>query len=351
MEKILDNIYYNIDNPVCFSNLRSLYLAAKKKNKKIKFSDVIKWSQKQRSYTLHRKRRLKFPRRKTLARFLNYQHQTDLISIQNISKENQGYNYCLTNIDVLSRYAAAVPLKNKTSNEIIRGFKLIFSKYMNFPCKIQSDHGKEYLNRETQKYFKENNIIHFTTESENKASIVERFHRTLKARIYRYITYNNNYSFIDKLQNFVKAYNESYHRSIKMAPCEVTKKNEQEVWQNLYGNIPDLKEPQLKVGDKVRISHEKEVFEKSYFPVWTEEYFIIHKILNTIPKTYILRDLKDEIVKGVFYFHQIIKVNPKNEYWITILKETPKRVLVRFQGWGKKFDEWQNRSTLIKKAT
>ena len=103
-----------------------------------------------------------------------------------------------------------------------------------------------------------------------KASIVERFNRTLKSRLYQYFTAANTTQYLDILPSLVQRYNEDVHRSIGMAPNNVNVKNEAEVWQRLYGKVTKTRRRgRLKAGDKVRLSERVKTFKEGYLPQWT----------------------------------------------------------------------------------
>ena len=143
------------------------------------------------------------------------------------------------------------------------------------PNTLQTDKGTELLNRSLQKLLKEHGVHHFATHNEEtKASIVERFNRTLKTRMWRYVTKTQSVRYVDVLQAFMRSYNDIYHRSIDMAPSVVTSTNQETVWQRLYGH-ESVGTPKSRVGDRVRISKAKRHFEKGYMANWTEELFTI----------------------------------------------------------------------------
>ena len=105
------------------------------------------------------------------------------------------------------------------------------------PNTLQTDKGTEFLNRPLQKLLKKHGVHHSATHNEEtKASIVESFNRTLKTRMWRYFRKNQSVRYVDVLQAFMRSYNETYHRSIGMAPSEVTSTNQETVWQRLYGH-------------------------------------------------------------------------------------------------------------------
>ena len=122
-------------------------------------------------------------------------------------------------------------------------------------------------------------------------------------------TVNNNTVYWDKIDKLVDDYNNARHSSIKMTPVEASKKrNEKNVWSNLYGDLIYLKpgKPKFAIGDKVRISkYKRQVFDKGYTPNWTEEIFVIDKVLPTKPVTYSIVDLMGEAIKGYFYAQEL----------------------------------------------
>ncbi|XP_048583960.1 uncharacterized protein LOC125563136 [Nematostella vectensis] len=114
---------------------------------------------------------------------MDEQWQTDLCDMQALRSYNDGYNYLLTVIDVLSKYAWVVPLKDKTGKRLVEAFESIFEGGRQ-PEKLQTDDGTEFKNRIFQPFLKSKRIQHFSTRSELKASVVERFNRTLTTLVY-----------------------------------------------------------------------------------------------------------------------------------------------------------------------
>ena len=135
-------------------------------------------------------------------------------------------------------------------------------------------------------------IHHFSTSGDTKASVVERFNRTLKQRMYSYFTTNNTLNFVPVLPALVNSYNRSYHRSIKMALEQVTLANSEQVWENLYGKLKAMKRKvgTLKVGDRVRLNKKFRPFKKSYLLGWTEEVFVVRKVNKGTVPTYKLEE-------------------------------------------------------------
>ena len=123
--------------------------------------------------------------------------------------------------------------------------------------------------------------------------------------MWKMFTVNNNTVYWDKIDKLVNDYNNARHSSIKMTPVEASKKkNENKVRNNLYGDLIYLKpgKPKFAIGDRVRISkYKRQVFDKGYTPNWTEEIFVIDKVLPTKPVTYSIVDLMGEAIEGSFY--------------------------------------------------
>ena len=176
---------------------------------------------------------------------IDHQFQADLIDVRNLKKANDGFVYLLTCIDVLSKYAWVVPLKNKTGPSLVEAFEHIFAQGRK-PFRLHTDRGTEFRKKIFQHFLKEKGVDIFVTQNEDiKASIVERFNRTLKEKMWRCFTKKNNLRYVEVLQQMVRAYNRSYHRSIKKAPADVYTTNQEEVWQTLYGQPPDTFNKQL----------------------------------------------------------------------------------------------------------
>ena len=247
-----------------------------------------------------------------------------------------------------------VPLKTKQGQELVKAFQMILSTGRK-PNKLQTDQGTEFLNRLFQNFLREKNIDFFTVNSGLKASVVERFNRTFKNKMYKYFTAKNTLTYIDVLPKLVKSYNNTYHRSIKMKPSQVTKANEAKVWDTLYGNDVDKRVRfKLQVGDRVRISKVKRMFEKSYLPNFTEEIFTVYKRMVRQVPVYKLKDDAGEILDGTFYEKELQKVL-KNDDVYRVEKVLRKRkrkgmieYFVKWKGYPDRFNSWVNESDISK---
>ena len=348
MEQVLSKIYYDISNPAGYSSIDKLYNAALKELPNLKLKQVKDWLRRQDTYTLHNKARKRYPRRKTLSRGIDDVWQMDLCDMTSHSKYNNGYKFLLTVIDVFSRYAFVRPLKNKSGIEVSKAIKDIFDKEERLPKKVGVDMGSEFYNRNVKSLLDKHGIRLYSVNSITKMSMVERLNRSLKGRMFKYFTRHNTRKYIDVLQKLVESYNLSKHRIIKLAPAEVDKSIEKILWKRLYQNeFAKSVKYKHKVGDYVRISKIKKTFEKGYLPNWSTELFIIAERRATKPPTYKLKDLKDELLKGSFYEHELQlmdKPTPDDLYQVDVLRKrkTGRKTeyLVHYRGWPSQFDEW-----------
>ena len=182
----------------------------------------------------------------------------------------------------------------------------------------------------------------YSANNEGKSVIAERFIRTLKNKIYKYMTSVSKNVYIDKLDYIVKEYNNTYHTSIKMKPADVK--------DNTYINFKNEsndKNPKFKVGDHVRISEYKNIFAKGYTPNWSEEIFIIKKIKNTVPWTYVINDLNGEEITGTFYENELQGIK-QNEFRIEkVVKRKGDKLYVNWKGYGNSFNSSIDKKDIV----
>lgn len=350
--QLLEKLYYERDRPSALGGVEKLYRAARHYG--LKRSEVIHWLQEQPGYTLHKPARKKFPRNKVFVNGLDEQWQCDLCDLTSLSRWNRGHKYILTCIDVLSKHAWAVAIKTKTGSTLVAAFTKIF-KQGRKPEVLQSDAGTEFKNKTFQTFLKKHGIRHFVTYNETKAQIVERFNRTLKQLMWRMFTTSSSYHYLDKLDSLVNDnYNRSVHRSIKMKPADVTVFNAQDAWRTLYSKQTPSKKYKFNVGDQVKISKYKKVFEKGYLPSWTEETFTIAQRLPRNPPVYRLKEANGDLIQGTFYETELQRVVEKSNHLFRIEKILKRRgkgrkkeVLVHWKGWPKSYDSWLPASQLV----
>jgi hypothetical protein len=262
-----------------------------------------------KAFSVHRPVRKNFQRRRVICPGLNNQFHADLIDVKKYKKENGNMQYILTVIDCLSKWGAAVPVKNKTAAVVAEAFEKIMVDNNRVCRYLQVDMGKEFYGSPFLKMLKRYNIKIFSTFSEIKNSIGERFNRTIMDRISRYWTHVGRHKYIDILSQVVDNYNNSYHRSIKTKPSLVTKENEMNVFRTLYPEATKSESlPKYKVGDIVRIASQKALFDKGYRNNWSNSLYRIRGFKNSVPHHYFIEAMNGEEIIGGFYEHEIQKV-------------------------------------------
>ena len=193
--------------------------------------------------------------------------------MQLISKFKKAFRFLLCFIDIFSKYAWVVPLKDKKGVSIVDAFQKILDDSNRKPNKIWVDKGREFYSNFFKKWLKDNDIEMYSIHNEGKPVVPEIFIRTLKTKICKYATSVSKNVYLHKLDDIVGEYNNTYHRIIKMKPYIDFKKEAND------------KDPKFKVRDHVGSSKYKNVFAKGYTPNWPEEDFVIKKVKNTVPWT------------------------------------------------------------------
>ena len=292
---------------------------------------------------LHKPAKRKFKKRRVFVNGIDKIWAADLADMTALSKDNKGVNFLLLVIDIFSKYGWVIPLKDKKGETVAKALKTIFEERK--PEKLWTDKGREFYNKDVKGL-----IELYSTENEEKSSIVERWIRTIKEKMWKYFTDNNTYTYMDVLPELVEDYNNTVHSSIKMTPIDASKKkNELTVWRNLYPDrykINDIT-PKFSVGDRVRIAKKKKVFEKGYTTRWTEEIFTIKEIQNTNPITYKLEDLQEEEIKGTFYEPELQKTGQQVFRIEKVIEKRKKKSLVKWKGYSDKFNSWVDNKDLI----
>lgn len=355
--EVLSKIYYDPKHQASFASRDKLYKAAKKEIPWITKDEVTEFLRDSITYTLHYQRRHNFPRNRIIVNHIHELHQADLadMSEERFVRKNNGVRYLLTVIDVFSKQARVEPLKSKSSAQVSRAFEKLYKSW-EYPTHLQTDQGTEFKGV-FKKFCQGKNIDHYTSKNQTvKCAVVERFNRTLKSRLFKMVTSRGDERYIDELKNIVKAYNNTWHRSIKMVPNQVSDRNEKIVFNNLYGYkserayiLSAKRSSDIAVGDKVRIKHPKESFIKGYLPNWRDMVFKViskHGVAGSEP-LFKLADEKGSVLKQRFYRHELQKVSPSPKFRIQSVGEQVRKragrteYLVKYIGHPEEFDEWK----------
>ena len=302
---------------------------------------------------LHKIARKNYETRSVSVMYVNEIWAIDLVDLIEWNDENKKYKYLMTIIDVFSKYALAIPLQNKNSETVTNIFEKILKKG-EVPTKIWVDKGAEFYNKTFKSLLSKYNIVMYSTYSNNKSVVVERFNRTLKTNMFKKFTQNNNRNWIDILIKLMDHYNNSIHSTTGFTPNDAKKKkNYMEVLQNTIDSKPKLvmKKPKFKVHDNVRISRVKGIFEKGFHPNWSQEIFTIVEVLNTTPITYKLKDMNNDIIEGSFYTEELQKTKLSDTIFVEEILNKKKvkgrmQYYVKFVGLPKKFNKWLDQDDL-----
>ena len=204
---------------------------------------------------LHKPIIRKFKRKEVYSAFKDHIWAADLAYMQLISNFNKGSRFLLCVIDIYSKYAWVVPLKDKKGVSIVNAFQSILKKSNRKPNKIWVDKGSEFYNRSMKSWLEKNDIEMYSTHNEGKSVVAERFIRTIKNKIYKHMTSISKYVYIDKLDYIVNEYNNTEHITTKIKSIDMK--------DNTYidfGKEVNDNDPKFKVGDHVRISKYKNIF-------------------------------------------------------------------------------------------
>ena len=287
----------------------------------------------------------KFEKRKVHAAFKDNIWGPDLADMQLLSRYNKGIRFLLCVIDIFSKYAWVVPLKDKKSVSIVTAFQSTLKQSSRKPNKIWLEKGSEFYNASFKKWLQDNDILMYSTNNEGKSVVAERFIRTLKSKIYKHMTSISRNVYIDKLDDIVDEYDNKYNTTIKMKPIDVK--------DNTYINTDkeiNNKDPKFKVGDHVRISKYKNIFAKGYTPNWSEEVFVIKKVKNTAPWTFVINDLNGEEITGTFYEKVLQKTNQEEFKIEKIIKRKGDKIYVKWKGYDNSFNSWIDKASLVQRT-
>ena len=290
----------------------------------------------------------KFDKRKVHAAFKDNIWGADLADMQLLSRYNKRIRFLLCVIDIFSKYAWVVPLKDKKGISVNKAFQSILKQSNSRrakgtsvqhvkPNKIWVDKGSAFYNASFKKWLQDNDIVMYSTNNEGKSIVAERFIRTLKSKIYKYMTSISKNVYIDKLDDIVDEYNNTYHTTIKMKPTDVK--------DNRYINT----DKEINNTDhkfiKIYLSKYKNIFAKVYTPNWSEEVF-----KNTVPWTYVIKDLNCEEIIGTFYEKELQKTNQEEFRIERVLKRKGDKIHVKWKGYDNSFNSWIDKASLVQRT-
>ena len=303
---------------------------------------------KQLTKELLKPKRKRFPRRRIFSPNVDSIWTMDLLDIHQFSRQNKNFRYILVVLDIFSRFAWARPLKDKTGVSVEKALQDIFTTSTRKPNKIWSDRGTEFYNAIVARLLERTGGIRlYSTHNEPKASIAERFIRTLRGKIESNFILTQSTVWYDILPELIREYNHSRHRSIGVSPADAMKpENYTKVFDRLYSKQKELDSrcpSPLHIGDRVRISIHKRLFTKGATANWSEEIFEITQVMATTkPTMYRIKDFADEEIDGTFYREQLQKTDQSVYRIDRVVRKRPRtnEILVKWAGYPDKFNSW-----------
>ncbi len=330
-----------VANPASFVGATKLHSVLVKKGHKITRNKVTNYLKNQLTYQLHKPTRKRFPRRAIVVSGPNIMWDVDLLDLKEFRNKNFKNRYILTAIDVFSRKAYGQAMTNKSAMTAAKAFEQIIGE--NVPQSVRTDHGNEFK-REFNALLKTKSIKHILTSSpEIKANYVERFHRTFRDKLMRYMTYYSDENWLRVYKSIIESYNNTPHTSLNnIAPNEVNSKNVGELLAFMLKKVKSpLKEHIFQVGQLVRIVSLKSSFAKASKHTHTDELFRIVEASQGYPKTYKIEDMTGETIIGSFYGKelQLAEKDAVDHKRVGKAINTGKdRYKVHFKNWPQKFD-------------
>lgn len=297
------------DSSAAFSGENRLYNVAKDEGFTRK--QVKEFLETKPSYTKHKKLVRNFKRNRVEARGINSVWFFDLADFSNLARFNDSYKWLFCLVDGFSKKGYVYPQKNKQGDTTLQSFMKVVDENLGEVCEFAySDKGKEWVG--ITKYLKHRDITHALAEDPVvKASNAEAFIKTMKRLIFKYMTENKTFRFVDAVPKLVKIYNSRKHRSIGLSPNAVTVENSSAVRATLYPqrNLKLPLEFKYNVGDQVRVAVQYSAFSKAAYGTFSEEIYSIKSQLTRFPPCYKLEDPEtEEPIRGVFYENELSRI-------------------------------------------
>jgi transposase InsO family protein len=354
------NNYLNPKHPTAFSSPGNI----KRFNKSFGRKAILDTVNAIDTYTLHREFHKPRVRNPYFVYEKRQQVQADLIDVSGIKKDNDDITFLLVVIDVFTKLAWIEPLKRKTAEATLGALKKIIIDMRKVPKSILFDRGKEFINKRVTEFLTNNNIRIIHPNSEIKAGVAERFNRTIQDLIYRYLTENETYRYINVLKDLLYAYNNRKHRTLKnITPAQAELDENKNLVLNAHNSnyskiVEKRKTPKFQIGQKVRIKSLTPFFQRGYHERFLREHFKIIQINKRMPiPMYIVQSLNtDDVITGAFYGEElqpvygdvfkVEKVLKKRK-----LKSGEEEFFVKWQGYNENHNSWIKATDVTKTYT
>lgn len=321
---------YFYDTKTGFRSLNDLIEYGRREG--IPRKDVIQWYEEQMINQMNKKsKRVYHP----IVAHEDGEFQADLMFYENYSKWNRGYIGLLNVIEITSRMAYGEPIKSKEASEI----KNAMIKILDRVGKIVSltvDYGSEFQGS-FKKMIEDRGIKYYQIKTENNKTAlgkIERFNRTIRILIEKYMEVYKTWNYVDVIQDLYKNYNTRKHRSIGKAPSEMNKEDRKEEREKNLENEAVEKFKEFNIGDRVRVMFKKGMWEKG-----TEQFSKnIYEIDSIEGYSFYLKNKKGEKLKTPFKHYHLLKTN--GNVGIEVEKKRPSKSSAKKQ---KTFEQLQNR--------
>eukprot|EP00733_Pompholyxophrys_punicea_P001101 Pompholyxophrys_punicea_v1_NODE_480_length_1864_cov_10.111664.p1 type:complete len:385 gc:universal NODE_480_length_1864_cov_10.111664:1756-602(-) len=302
------------------------------------------------AYSLQRPQQKNFERRRVFVSKKDDQWAADLADMSNIAKYNDDVKFLLIVIDIFTKFAWVRTLKNKEPATVKKAFLEIMESSGRKPKKFWADDGSEFKGSFAN-LLKDYNIERIIARGQHKASVAERFNRTLKEKMYKYFNANRTWRYVDVLQSLLNNYNNTIHSSIKMTPTEASQTKAEIVYKNLYENIPTGKKPKFQVGDFVRIPIKRKTFQKGYEGLWSVQVYLIKSIESIDPPSYKIETISGHVEPRIYYEPELLPAQEPNNRRVEKILQTrgndaDKEYLVKWVGYSDKDASWIKASDL-----
>jgi len=319
---------------------------------------ILKNNSKNKTRTRYRPVRKRFQRNPYSVTNIDDVWECDLVEVQGLSKYNDGVRYLLTVIDVFFKFLHIVPLSSKKGKTVTTAFQSIFKdqKYLRRirrrPVWVRTDKGEEFLNRSFQDMLRREGIRFQNCKNPNvECSVVERAHRTIRDKLYKYFTYKNMYRFVGVFPDFVIGYNSTVHSTTGMPPALVTDSDVLAIWKKMKEKRSriHIARPKVHVVQHVRISRENDICQRRRAESHHGDISNYQGNRRTPRHVYELEDLNGKVIEGQFYGEKLTPVRNLKRTQFQIGKILRTRVrrgireyLVRRKGYRPDFDSWIN---------
>ncbi|EFP01926.1 hypothetical protein CRE_13138 [Caenorhabditis remanei] len=302
--KLLEKLYN--DPKKGFRGVSNLLAAARKVDRRITRKEVVAYLHTNNAYTRHFPKARHIQHNPWVATGPDSHHMADLAMLPTLKRYKKGFCYILVVVDVFSRYVFARPLKNKECATVTMAYEDILHSSWRIPARLYTDKGTEFMGKTFQKFVRSLGICHMNPKNTNvKACYAENAIMRIKNKLEKWFTATDSFEWTRVLSDIVEGLNDTYMDSIGTSPNKVTSNNSQKIWNRLYGTVQS-RSPKYKIGDPVRVLLENSPFAKGTRAKWTSEVFKVVKIIEYDIPVYILADVEENEVDGIWYEEEMV---------------------------------------------